>query len=205
MKRLLKFALTLVGMLLLATAFQAPQKASAVALSWKKDHWVTLTKNVTVYKNRNTDPLAYSYTVAKYTAKAGSHYKLSHWGTNYSWALQSGKFNTGAKYTYAIDKAYNDGSWFKMGIHKLKSSAKAFHGYRIERKNANNGNTFYDKDSHCVLSTYAPTQKSKVIFYYGSKVYPTRHEWDKIVGNYFTPYIYKNGYWNKGKTEYVPD
>jgi len=184
-------------MLLLATAFQAPQKASAVALSWKKDHWVTLTKNVTVYKNRNTDPLAYSYTVAKYTAKAGSHYKLSHWGTNYSWALQSGKFNTGAKYTYAIDKAYNDGSWFKMGIHKSKVTKKykSFHGYRVETRNLGNGNTFYDKKSHCVLSDYAPTQLSKIIFYYGSHVYPTNHEWDKLTNDKLYVYKYKNDHW----------
>lgn len=99
-------------------------------------------------------------------------------------------------------------SWFKFGIHKIAhtSKYKSFHGYRIARAKSDlTFNTFYIKFTHDIVSDYAPTQTSKVIFKHGSHVYPKRHEWDKIVGDYVTSYTYKSGAWHKGDTMYVPD
>lgn len=179
--------------------------AHALASYWKSPHWVTIKKDTTVLKIRNSYPISDRSVVNSYTIKRGSHYKLSHWDVNYSWVLQSGKFNTGSKYTYMVDRKWNSASWFKMGIHKF-ADYKSFHGYRIEaRKSLYTHNTLYDKKYHSTLSDYRPTQKSKVIFKHGSHVYPKRHEWDWIHNGYLTEYRYKNGAWHKISTDYVGD
>jgi len=178
-------------------------EAHALANEWRTSHWVTITKKTKVAKIKIVNPMYKSYSVKRYTLKKGSHYKLDHWGVNYSWALQSGKFNTNNKYIYAVDRGWNDASWFKMGIHKMKATKKykSFHGYRVALKKSDyTYNTFYDTKTHATLADYRPTQKSKVIFKYGSQVYPTHHEWDWFHGDYMTEYHFKNGSWHKGST-----
>ncbi|MFD1422032.1 hypothetical protein [Lactiplantibacillus songbeiensis] len=203
MKKVIKFISIILGMLLLFTILQKPQPADALASYWKTSHWVTLKKNVTVYKLSNTD---WGKRISTHTAKAGSHYKLSHWDINYSWVLQSGKYNTGNNYTYMINKKYNDASWFKMGIHKATSlkKYKSFHGYKIARSKYVRSNTFYEKSDHVILSHYRPTQVSKIIFEHGLHIYPTHHEWDYSTkdNKYVTDYHFKNGKWRKGTTAY---
>ncbi|WP_373879751.1 hypothetical protein [Levilactobacillus brevis] len=200
-----KYLVLTVGVVVCVTSASLTIDAHAVADHWNKTHWVTMTKDVNVIKMKNTIPLANSYPVAYYTAKRGSHYKLDHWGTNYSWVFQSGKFNTNNKYTYTVDKRWNDTKWFKMEIHKI-ANYKKFHGYRIEaRKSLYTHNTFYDKQDHATLSDYRPTQKSKVIFEYGSHVYPTSHEWDWMHGSWMTGYKYKNGNWKQISNDKIPD
>ncbi|WP_373879786.1 hypothetical protein [Levilactobacillus brevis] len=107
--------------------------ANAAKSYWKSAHWVTFTKNVTVDKVKSSGG---SY-IKSYTIKAGSHYKLSHWDVNYSWALQSGKFNTNGKYTYIVDKPWNSSNWFKMGIHSLIPKSYRF-------RTATSTDFFYD-------------------------------------------------------------
>ncbi|VDG31202.1 hypothetical protein [Lactobacillus brevis] [Lactiplantibacillus mudanjiangensis] len=194
MKKMINFATIIITTLSLFIAFQKPQPAHALASYWKTSHWVTLKKDVTVYKLSNKP---WDKKVATYKVKAGSHYKLSHWDVNYSWVLQSGKYNTnGGHYTYMVNKKYNDASWFKMGIYKVQTPLyKSFHGYRVENKNLGNGNTFYDTETHCTLSDYSPNQTSKIIFDYGSHVYPTHHEWDKMTETKMYTYKYKYGEW----------
>lgn len=177
--------------------------AQASAPFWRYGHWVTMTRDVKILKIKNVVPRAYSYSVATYTAPKGSHYKLEHWGTDFSWVLQSGRFNSNSYYTYVVSA--KGSNWFKVGTHNTKKY-NSFHGYRIEaRKNIYTENTNYDKKYHSTLSDYRPTQKSKVIFEYGSHLIPTRHEWDWIHHDYLTEYRYKNGSWHKISTEYVGD
>lgn len=202
MKKYLKLTMVTI---LVATVLPLINTTTAHALApfWKHTHWVTFTKNTHIVKMRNTMPMSSSYEVGSYTIKRGSHYKLDHWGVNYSWVLQSGKFNTNSKYTYVVDRNWNSSSWFKMGIHKI-SDYKSFHEYRVEsRKSLYTYNTFYDAAAHSTLSDYRPTQKSKVIFEHGSHVYPKKHEWDWMHNDYLTEYRYKNGSWHKISTDYV--
>lgn len=188
-------------MLLMVGIFLPSTPAKALSSYWKTAHWVTLTQDVTVDKVKSSGG---SY-VRSYTAKAGSHYKLNHWDVNYSWALASGRFKTNGKYTYTVDKPWNSSSWFKRGIHHI-SNYKSFHGYRIEgRKSLYNFNTFYDKPDHATISDYRPTQKSKIIFEYGSHVYPTKHEWDWMHGKWMTGYKYKNGAWKQISNDKIPE
>lgn len=177
--------------------------AHALQNDWKNDRWVTITRTVYVDKYKLTDPMYKSYVVKTYTIKHGSHYKLSHWGMNFSWALQSGKYNSGAHYAFVPDEKYNDSSWFKSGIHTLKSKPKykSFHGYRIEiAKYGLNYNTWYDKTIHETISGYKPTDKAKVIFQHGSHLYPTHHSWSRVWGKkdrYVTNYKYSKGAWHQ--------
>lgn len=124
-------------------------------------------------------------------------------------------FNSLAKYGYESSRnwrgTYKNGhkeliNYLNMGyITVWHAPYKKFHGYRMETLKAEYlYNTFYDKDSHCVLSDYRPTQKSKAIFEAGSHVIPTSHEWDYFTHNnrYITAYRYKNGSWhNMGTTD----
>ncbi|WP_461243620.1 hypothetical protein [Secundilactobacillus muriivasis] len=96
--------------------------------------------------------------------------------------------------------------------HKVSASTakyKSFHGYRVANSKSDyTYNTFYDTDSHATLSDYRPTQKSKVIFRYGSHVYPTSHEWTWFHGtdqNLLTDYRYIGGSWVKQDTTDVSD
>lgn len=104
-----------VGVISKPMATQAISIYNATNPFWRHGHWVTLEKNVRILKIRNTYPRAYSYQVASYIAKRGSHYKLEHWGVDYSWVLQSGRFNSGSHYTYVVSAKGH--SWFKFGIH----------------------------------------------------------------------------------------
>lgn len=107
------------------------------------------------------------------------------------------------QYTNLPPNEYAVSYWYKY-----PKGTKPFHGYMIETKLYDLENTFYAKDTHCIISDYRPTQKSKVIFKKGSQVMPTHHEWDWFHGkddNYLTDYHYKNGSWHKGSTTYVGD
>lgn len=89
---------------------------------WRHPRWVTLTKSIKIIKLKNTIPIYKSYQVGILTAKRGYHYKLGHWGSNYSWTLESGKFNShtmsgNGKYAYMVDKKWNSHNWFRFGIH----------------------------------------------------------------------------------------
>lgn len=153
--------------------------AHALQNEWKNDHWVTITRTVYVDKYKITNPMYKSYVVKTYTIKRGAHYKLSHWGVNFPWALQSGKYNSGSHYTFVPDESYNDASWFKAGIHSLKTPNRyTFHGYRISKSNAiTSYNTWYQGITHTTISYYKPINKSKVIFKRGTKEIPTKHCW----------------------------
>ncbi|MFC6181886.1 hypothetical protein [Lactiplantibacillus daowaiensis] len=131
MIKIIKSIFIIIGIALFFILIQPIQHVQALASHWNGPHWVTLTKNVTVSKIRNTNPSSDSYEVAVYKAKKGSHYKLIHRDMGYAWSFKSGKFTTGSKYTYMVKKKYNDGSWFKMGrTHKksrpLKGVGKLF-------------------------------------------------------------------------------
>lgn len=94
--------------------------------------------------------------------------------------------------------------YYPLSYYK-KTTYKAFHGYRIEGyKSLYTYNTFYDKETHSTISDYAPTKTSKIIFEYGSHVYPTQHTWSRVWGKgnrYVTDYKYYNGAWHQdGKT-----
>lgn len=116
--KLKSIALCGVALLSVGVGVQVHQPtAHALKSSWKTDHWVTLRKNVHVIKMYNSYPLSDSFEVSSYTAKKGYHYKLYHWSTNYSWVFNSGRFNTGSKYTYMVDKPWYSSSWFRVGIH----------------------------------------------------------------------------------------
>lgn len=108
-----KFVLSAIAVLSLGLGMQVNQpSAHALASYWHGAHWVTLRKNVRVYKINNYT----KHVVSKHIAHKGAHYKMNHWDVNYSWVLQSGRFNTGNKYTYTVKRAWNSASWFKMGI-----------------------------------------------------------------------------------------
>lgn len=113
----LKYVTVLLATLVAGIVLFSNQSASASSY-WASKHWVTLKKNVTVKKVKNVYPLYKSHVVKSYTAKKGSHYKMGHYGANYSWVLYSGKFKSNSKYTYAVSAPA--GSWYRKGIHKLK-------------------------------------------------------------------------------------
>lgn len=186
------------------------KSASAAYIAEGTSRWVTLKRSVTVYKYKIVTPIYKSRSVGTYTAHKGAHYKLYHYGANYEWVLDSGRFNSTSHYTYAV--AETGSSWFKLGTGKTKAKPKKatpktrkFHGYRIETKRYTLENTFYYPSTHATLSDYKPTQKSKVIFEYGNHVIPTKHEWDWIHNDYLTEYRYKNGSWHRLGTTYTGD
>lgn len=85
------------------------------------------------------------------------------------------------------------------GLTVGKHKTKAFHGYRIEAKNTVHYNTEYQVRQHATLSKYRPTQKSKVIYKYGTKIVPTRHPWIWHHGkndNLMTLFKYSKGKWH---------
>lgn len=72
---------------------------------WRgKGVWITLTKNVTVVQIKNTVPRYKSHEVAEYTVDKGAYLKLDHWGTDYSWVLNSKPFKSNSHYTYVVKK-----------------------------------------------------------------------------------------------------
>lgn len=76
---------------------------------------------------------------------------------------------------------------------------KDFHGYRIEgRKSLYTYNTTYETLTHDTVSDYRPTQTSKVIFKYGSHVYPILHEWAWVHGDSVTYYRYDSSWYETG-------
>lgn len=113
MKKIGLVSLVVIG----STFFSVGASASSVYSSsnkiWNKSPWVTMTKNVKIIKIKNVDPTYKSYSVKYLVAKKGSHYRMDHWGTDYSWVLQSGKFNSGHKYTYIVSE--HGHKWFKFG------------------------------------------------------------------------------------------
>lgn len=84
---------------------------------WNRLPWVTLKHNVRVHKMRIVTPNYKSYSVGVYVAKKGYHYRLGHWGNNYSWTLESGRFKGNHHYSYVVAKGANNHSWFRFGIH----------------------------------------------------------------------------------------
>ena len=82
---------------------------------WLRPHWVTIKKTTTIAKIKNTYPLYKSYKVGERTVYPGYHLKVHH-GASYLWLSESGKFNTGAKYTWAVERG-NNTRWFRQGIH----------------------------------------------------------------------------------------
>ncbi|WP_252904132.1 hypothetical protein [Secundilactobacillus silagei] len=173
------------------------QTAHAVRYSWRNSHWVTITKDVTVLKIRTVYPRSSSYSVDSYTAQRGEHYKLAHWGVDFSWVLQSGKFRGNSKYIYVVDASEN-GGWFKMGIHHLKNY-KLLHGFRMAINDDYSFNTNYDTNSHTTFSLRRPTQKSKVMFEPRTHAIPTHHKWTvyKEHNDAEVDYQYYNGSWHK--------
>lgn len=86
------------------------------------------------------------------------------------------------------------------GLFVGKYRTRHFHGYRIEAKNYVHYNTEYNAKQHATLSEYRPTQKSKVIYKYGTRIVPTRHPWIQHHGkndNLLTMYQYRKGAWHK--------
>lgn len=182
--------------------------ASAAHITQGTSRWVTLKRNVTVYKYKIVTPIYKSRSVGTYTARKGAHYKLYHYGSNYEWVFDSGRFNSTSHYTYAV--AETGSSWFRLGTSSYSaptssSKYRGFHGYRIETKRTlGMHNTFYDKKTHCTLSDYRPTQTSKVIFKYGDHVYPTSHMWTWFHGkneSIMTDYKYYSGSWHNEGNE----
>lgn len=97
---------------------------SAANPIWNRLPWITLRRNVKVLKVRNVTPEYKSYSVGTFIAKKGYHYRLGHGGANYSWTLESGRFNSHSndyynsyKYTYVVSEKRNSHSWFQFGIH----------------------------------------------------------------------------------------
>lgn len=104
-----------------------------------------------------------------------------------SWRLTT---KNGQKVLINYQNMGNTTVWYK------NERLKKFHGYKIEGlKGLNESNTYYAKDIHCIISPYKPTQTSKVIFKYGSHVYPTHHQWLYTHGNSDTSYMYRKGHW----------
>ena len=106
-----------------------PQSSNAMSIYsssnpfWNKLPWVTLGHNVKIIKIKNHVPEYKSYPVGTYTAKKGYHYRLGHWGSSYSWTLESGRFNSHSnsyystsRYTYVVAEKWNNHSWFRFGI-----------------------------------------------------------------------------------------
>ncbi|WP_261809278.1 hypothetical protein [Levilactobacillus humaensis] len=159
------------------------------ASHWKAAQWVDLTKTVKVDKIQNST----AKKLKTYTIKSGTRYKMSHWTGVTRWVVQSGRFNSGKKYTYAVRKGGNNTSWFKM------TKYLPFHGYRIATEfTMDKVNTFYSKDQDSsILSDFKPTQYKKVIFDNDLKAFnPKHHQWDWEHGDYITTYKYKKGSWH---------
>ena len=127
-----KIALMAAGVALAAPVFYGANTVTTHASSvystanpiWNRLPWITLRRNVKVLKVRNITPEYKSYSVGTFIAKKGYHYRLGHWGTNYSWTLESGRFNSHShayygnyKYTYVVSEKWNSHSWFRFGIH----------------------------------------------------------------------------------------
>lgn len=94
----------------------------------------------------------------------------------------------------------DSGQLTTSGLFAGRYQTKKFHGYRIEAKNYVRYNTEYNIKQHLILSKYRPTQNSKVIFKYGTKIVPTRHPWIWHHGkndNQITMYRYSKGAWHK--------
>lgn len=136
MKKAFIFGLTAVGLLGFGTTTVHAQSIySAGNPFWRHSHWVTITKSVNVYKVRNVIPRYKSYAVASYTLKRGAHYKLDHWGIDYSWVLQSGKFNSGSKYTYPVIGVRGH-NWFIFG-------KKTLDPHKINKQSDEDGEDVY--------------------------------------------------------------
>lgn len=195
--KLRKIVFAVITTIAFGVALNVSAKNVNASPNWHKVHWVTITKDRTVIRKRRVIPICDSYNSGVYVLKKGAHIKLSHPGINFNWIIMSGRFKPTNKYTYVVDSGYENKSWFRMGIHKLPN-IKPFHGYKIEAvRTLYTFNTFYDRETHDSISDYRPTQKSKIIFEYGSHVYPTHHEWAWVRGNHVTYYRYKNGSWYK--------
>lgn len=96
----------------------APKTVSAHSFFyWEHPHWVTVTKKSTIVKIHKTYPLYKSYAVKRYTVKPGHHLKIHH-VASYDWQVESGMFNSGSHYTYAVSRGAGTG-WFKQGIHTI--------------------------------------------------------------------------------------
>lgn len=193
------------------TTFGVQQASAHSYTYWLHPHWVTVTKTTTIAKNKNTNPLYKSYMVKEYKVYPGHHLKVHH-AASYDWVVESGKFNTNSHYTYAVERGSGT-SWFKSGIHNLASKKKApkksvpkyksFYGYRIENlKYDDSANTFYKTGIDKILSEYAPTDISQVIFKYGSHIILTNHEWYYIPdnSNTITVYRYYDDAWHNEET-----
>lgn len=91
-------------------------KASAHSFFyWEHPHWVTLRKTMTIAKIKNVYPLYKSYKVEEWGAYRGYHLKIHH-VASYSWQIESGKFNSGYRYTYVVIGGRGT-SWFRQGIY----------------------------------------------------------------------------------------
>lgn len=181
-RRIELLSLVLLPSLIIVFGIQTAQ-ASSIPLGHKS--WVTLTRNITVYKVKRTFPLSSSYSVGTYKAKKGSHYRLLHSGVNFEWSLASGNFNSNSFYTYAI---LNKGSrWFKLGIHK-----SALQGMKVAKTN----DFFYKKYTPAYLQAdYGP-----------QKLYTSSENAQKKRGAHITvKSIYKKYYarWDDGNNSNV--
>ncbi|MFC6274708.1 hypothetical protein ACFQET_04170 [Levilactobacillus tangyuanensis] len=187
--------LTLAAVTLSASIFLAiPRPAAAKASSyWDTEHWVTIRKTITVSKIKPGHPTYKGGKVlATYKILPGTHYKLGHPGSDYTWVLNSGKYKSGPKGVYSVTK--HGSNWFQKGKQPLY---KTFHGYRIEAyKGMKTFNTTYSKKTHSTASYLKPTQKKQVIFKYGTHVIPTKHEWDVVSSKTVTAYKYSNKKWH---------
>ncbi|KRL20517.1 hypothetical protein FC98_GL001459 [Lentilactobacillus kisonensis DSM 19906 = JCM 15041] len=53
--------------------------------------------------------------MAEYTVDKGAYLKLDHWGTDYSWVLNSKPFKSNSHYTYVVKKGDSNHSRFRFG------------------------------------------------------------------------------------------
>jgi len=133
MKKIGLVSLVAIGSTFLSVGASASSLYSSSNKIWRKAHWVTITKNnITVDKMKEVVPRYKSYPVAYYTLNRGDHVRLEHWGTDYSWVLQSGKYNSGTKYTYSVEASGH--KWFVFG-------KKTLDPYKIK-----NESTEYNED-----------------------------------------------------------
>ncbi|KRL95537.1 hypothetical protein ACUIJQ_08420 [Levilactobacillus hammesii] len=122
-----------ITILIVIGGLSAPSIASASSIYssnnsfWRKSRWVTFTKNVHVSKIKITHPSYKSYAVDSFTLKRGAHYKIDHFGSDYAWGLNSGRYTPTPKYSYIINNSGH--KWFVFGKktldpHKLKKQSK---------------------------------------------------------------------------------
>jgi len=136
------------------------------------------------------------YNLGKYgTDDVGTFKKVTHKGHAAIKQVWHDLPDTGANVNY----------WYKTKRIARHPSPKykTFHGYRIASQKKVKENTYYIPKEHAVMSFYRPGQKSKVIFEYGTHVYPTKHAWKWMHGEYLTTYKYHNGTWHKISTDYA--